>query len=45
MGPTLVGPHPGECFQVRCLQLGGYCLDFGVGLEDLVAHLAAPMPL
>src|SRR6267378_5045201 len=28
-----------------CLQLGRHRLDFGVGLEGLVAHLAAPAGL
>jgi hypothetical protein len=27
---------------VLCLELGRHRLDFGVGLEDLVAHLEGP---
>jgi hypothetical protein len=39
-------PLPCYCLpRHRCLQLRGHGLDLGVGLEDLVAHLAAPAGL
>src|SRR6204780_1968940 len=42
---TKRGPPSAAPASLGWLQLGGDGLDFGVGLEDLVAHLAAPAGL